>query len=175
MRLLERKVGEIRPRVTQQMQALQSAAKSVDLASETLQVDAGILSERLRSSERDECAEQLHGPEREAELQAELGRSRASAAEYQSAVELLSVSVRWICRPRLRTNKPNWDFCERHRSLPSRICKLNWHACERHRSISWDSTTGGSCRMSIKELEAYIPSESESGAVCHFQVQWGLH
>jgi hypothetical protein len=71
------------------MQALQSAT-SVDLASEDLQADGGIPSERLRSSERDECAEQLHGFEREAEMQAELGRSRASS-ESQSAVERLSV------------------------------------------------------------------------------------
>ena len=89
MRLLERKVEEMRPRVTQRMQALQSA-KSVDLASEDLQADGGIPSERLRSSERDERAEQLRGSEREAELQAELGRSRASS-ESQSAVERLSV------------------------------------------------------------------------------------
>jgi hypothetical protein len=89
VRLLERKVEEMRPRVTQQMQALQSA-KSVDLASEDLQADGGIPSERLRSSERDERAEQPPGSEREAELQAELGRSRASS-ESQSAVERLSV------------------------------------------------------------------------------------
>lgn len=81
----------MRPRVRQQMQALQSAAKpSFDLASEGSQVDAGIPSERLQSSERDERAEQLRGSEREAELQSELGRSRASS-ESQSAVERLNV------------------------------------------------------------------------------------
>ena len=73
--------------MTQQMQALQSAAKSsADPASEGLQVDAAIPSERLQSSERDERAEQLRGSEREAELQAE----RASS-ESQSAVERLNV------------------------------------------------------------------------------------
>ena len=89
MRLLERKVEEMRPQVTQKMQALQSA-KSVDLGSEDLQAGGGIPSEPLRSSERDESAEQLRGSEREAEMQAELGRSRASS-ESQSAVERLSV------------------------------------------------------------------------------------
>jgi hypothetical protein len=79
----------MRPQVTQKMQALQSA-KSVDLASEDLQAGGGIPSELLRSSERDESAEQLRGSEREAEMQAELGRSRASS-ESQSAVERLSV------------------------------------------------------------------------------------